>query len=77
MKESRLKKTTLGTTKSVQENPISLFLAEGWEDTATKNFFERNVDSTRTVSPYDFKRNIKEAYQYDLVYKPMKKDVFN
>ena len=77
MKDSRLKHTTLGTTKSIQENPISLFLAEGWEETSSKNLFERQVDPNRTVSQYDFKRNIKEAYQYDLVYKPMKRDVFN
>lgn len=77
MKENRLKDTTLGMTKSIQENPISIYLAEGWEETTSKNLFERNYDPKRTVSAYDFKRNIKEPHQYDLVYKPMKKDVFN
>jgi len=72
LKDSRLKQTTLGTTKVIPENPISMYLAHEWEETSNKNLFERQVDLGKTVSHFDFRRNIKEPHQYDSVYKPMK-----
>jgi len=70
--DSRLRKTSLGTTKSINENPISLYLSEEWNENTGKNLFERHMDSRRAVSPYDFKTNIKQQSQYTMVYKQMK-----
>lgn len=72
LKDTRLKTTTLGTTKTLQENPISMYLTQEWEETSSKNFFERKMDVTKATSKYDFKTNIKEPHQYEFVYKPMK-----
>jgi len=76
MKDSRLKTTTLGTTKTIQENPISMYLVEEWSEEGGKNLFERQLDMKKTVSEYDFKRNIKQSHQYNMVYKPVK-EIFN
>jgi len=77
MKDSRLKTTTLGTTKVIQENPISMYLSQEWQDNgASKNLFERQLDVNKAVSPYDFKRNIKQSHQYNIIYKPVK-EIFN
>ena len=72
LKDSRLKSTTLGTTKTLPENPISMYLSQEWEETTHKNFFERKMDPMKAPSRYDFKTNIKEPHQYEFVYKPMK-----
>ena len=72
MKDERLKTTTLGTTKTIEENPISIYLNQPWEASTSKNLFERQLDPTRAVSAFDFKRNLRQSHQYSLVYKPIK-----
>ncbi len=72
MKDKRLKNTTLGTTKTVDSNPICMYLEEEWQESANKNFFERQLDVKKAVSGYDFKTNIKQSHQYNQIYKPVK-----
>lgn len=76
MRDSRIKSTTLGTTKTIQENPISMYLTEEWTEQGGKNLFERHYDIKKSVSEFDFKKNIKQSYQYNMVYKPVK-EIFN
>jgi len=72
LNDRKLKKTSLGTTKTIDSNPICMYLQEEWQETANKNFFERQLDIKRAVSGYDFKTNIKQSHQYNQIYKPVK-----
>jgi len=73
LQDERLKKTTIPMDKVLQDPPVSMYLAENWENPEKKgNFFERKLDLTKTISPVDFTRNIKESHQHTMIYKPMK-----